>query len=200
MDAIRVLPVVEVQVLLADGGPAPWDDLSAMWTMDKSFSIAVHSKTDLANRIGTGGSDKHSVVKLLAVGPSALPLADLGDEYVVQTFIDDLMDVFPAAQGRVLDHSVRRWTHGVPLPTLGYEQRVADLVRPLGTIHFAGDWCGFVDTNNLGGLGLDGDWGGYTVTAALHTVMRAGIRLPPRSGPISPDARSRAISTSSQKR
>ncbi len=176
MEKIRVLPIVEVQVLLADGGPAPWDDLSAFWTMDKSFSVGVHSKTDLENRIGAGGSDKHSVIKLLAVGPSALPLADRGDEYIIQAFIEDLTDVFPEVRDKVRDHSIRRWIHGVPLPALGYDQHVAALIRPLGTIHFAGDWCGIVDTKNPGGVSLDGDWGGYTLTAALNAVMRAGIR------------------------
>ncbi|MGG6382534.1 flavin monoamine oxidase family protein [Paenarthrobacter sp. NEAU-H11] len=176
MDSVRVLPIVEVLLLLADGGPAPWDELSAVWTIDKSFSVCLHSKTDLANRIGDGGADKHSVIKMIAVGPSAAPLSDRTDECIADTFINDFADMFPEARDKVLAHTVKRWIHGVPLPSLGFDQHVAEMVKPLGNIHFAGDWCGFVDTANPGGAGLEGDWGGYSVTAALNAVVRAGLR------------------------
>ncbi|MGG6383432.1 FAD-dependent oxidoreductase, partial [Paenarthrobacter sp. NEAU-H11] len=174
MDSVRVLPIVEVLLLLADGGPAPWDELSAIWTIDKSFSVGLNSKTHRV--VEAVGADKHSVIKMIAVGPSAAPLSDRTDECIADTFINDFTDMFPEARDKILAHSIKRWNHGIPAPAVGFDQHVAEMVKPLGNIHFAGDWCGFVDTANPGGAGLDGDWGGYGISGGLHPAVRAGLR------------------------
>ena len=176
MATVRVQPIVEVSLLLADGGPAPWDDFSAMWTIDKAFSVCLLSKTDHTNRVGDGEAGKHSVIKMIAVGPSAAPVADRTDDCVADAFVNDFIDMFPEARGKVRAHTVKRWMHGVPLPLLGFDKHIPELVKPVGNIHFAGDWCGFVDVANPGGVGVQGDWGGYGVTAGLNAAVRAGMR------------------------
>jgi predicted NAD/FAD-dependent oxidoreductase len=173
---IQVEPIIEVSLLLADGGAAPWDEISAMWAIDRSFSMCLHSKTDLVARVGDGGAAKRSVVKVQAIGPSAAPLVDRSDEFVVQLLTKDFVDVFPAARGKVEAHHIKRWMHAVPWPTLGYERHLAQLLEPVGNVHFAGDWVGFVNDSNPGGLGRDGDWGAYIVTVGLNAAVRAGMR------------------------
>ncbi|ORA21484.1 flavin monoamine oxidase family protein [Mycobacterium aquaticum] len=176
MATVRTQPIVEVLLLLADGGPVPWDEVSALWTVDKSFSVFVRSNAHQFNGTGDGQADKHSVIKLIAVGPSSAPVADRTDECIGELFINDFIDIYPEARGKVRAHSVKRWLYGVPLPAMGYDRHVAEMVKPVGNIHFAGDWCGFVNDSNPGGVGVDGEWGAYSVTAALHAVVRAGRR------------------------
>ncbi len=174
IDSVRVLPIVEVLALLADRGPASWDDLSALWTMDKSFSVGLNSRTH--HVVETDDADKHSVIKMIAVGPSAVALADRPDAVIAQNFIDDLIEIYPDARHKVVAHSIKRWVHGIPAPAIGFDRYVADMIAPFGAIHFAGDWCGFVDVDNPGGAGTNGDWGGYGISGGLHPAVRAGMR------------------------
>lgn len=169
-------PIIEVSLLLADGGPVPWDDISVLWAIDRSFSMCLLSKSDHAARVGDGGAAKRSVVKVQAIGPYAAPLVDRSDELVVELLTNDFLEVFPAARGKVEARHVKRWMHAVPLPTLGYERHLAELMAPVGNVHFAGDWVGFVDAANPGGVGRNGDWGTYIVTVGLNAAVRAGLR------------------------
>ncbi|WP_158087261.1 flavin monoamine oxidase family protein [Mycobacterium aquaticum] len=175
MDSVRVLPIVEVVLLLADGGPVPWDGFSAIWTIDKSFSVGLNSKTHQI--VGAVGEQKHSVIKMIAVGPSAAPLADRTDDCIAEIFTNDFISIYPEARDKVREHSIRRWTHGIPAVAFGFDQHVGEMVNPVGNIHFAGDWCGFVDAANPAGAGVNGDWGGYGICGGLHPGVRAGLRV-----------------------
>jgi protoporphyrinogen oxidase len=176
MATISVVPVVEVLLLLADDGPAPWHEISAMWAVDKAFSVCIPSRSDDVSHLPDDGTPRPSVIKLIATGTYAAPLADRSDDFVVEAFTNDFVDMFPQARGMVEAHSIKRWVHGVPLPTLGFEQHVAELMRPAGRVHFAGDWCGFVDAENPGGVGVEGDWGDYSITVGLNAAVRSGMR------------------------
>jgi oxygen-dependent protoporphyrinogen oxidase len=176
MKTITVEPTVEVLLLIADDGPAPWHEISAMWAIDKAFSVCIHSRADDVDDLSDDGTPQPSVIKLISTGTYAALLADRSDDFVVEAFQKDFEDMFPEARGKVQAHSIKRWMHGVPLPTRGFEQHVAEMLRPVGNVHFAGDWCAFVDPDNPGGVGVEGDWGDYSITVGLNAAVRSGMR------------------------
>jgi monoamine oxidase len=100
-----------------------------------------------------------------SVGRRAAALLDRSDGEIVQTYFADLYRLFPTLEGAVDQVVVRRWPFGVPVSVVGRPWLSERLRRPLGRIHFAGDYL--VDV----GLGMDGSvQNGFDVAAEVEAA------------------------------
>jgi protoporphyrinogen oxidase len=164
-------PGIEVLLTVEHEGTAGWDQLSAAWSLDTSFTIVLPSQTYRDRKATTG------VIHLLCFGEAAMPYLDRADDtQVADAFEADFVAVFPEASGRVRERLVRRWSEGVPMPRMGYEDHVEALLRPVGPVHFAGDYVAFVSPHTPGGVGLEGKWEELTVTVGANAAVRSGLR------------------------
>jgi oxygen-dependent protoporphyrinogen oxidase len=160
--ALRPSCVVGLHLLGDKSAKLPWSDISFAWAIDKSFSMLLRP------------ADDGTVARLAAVGAAAMFYADRTDAAVVDTFQRDLYEVFPNGRAVVEDCYVHRFFHPATMPRFGVERHADELMRPIGNIHFAGDYTGFPDSKRTGEY--DGDWG-QTSCIGLHAAIRSGIRV-----------------------
>ena len=57
-------------------------------------------------------------------------------------FEADLSSQYPEARGVVSEVVIKRWPRGLPYAAVGRARLQGPLTRPLGPIHFAGDYLG----------------------------------------------------------
>jgi monoamine oxidase len=55
-------------------------------------------------------------------------------------WVEDFLTVAPGLRGRILDVHVETWEHCFALLSLGRAAVIDELQRPVGRLHFAGDW------------------------------------------------------------
>lgn len=140
LEAMRYGPYVVGAFLTDETRPMPWDDLYALATPQRSFSMLFNTANVLRSRGGPrqrGGS-----LMVYAAAGGARALAGLDDEEVRALFLADLRGVFPEAGTVVSEVVVRRWERGLPYAAVGRGRLQAALTRPLGRIHLAGDYLG----------------------------------------------------------
>jgi oxygen-dependent protoporphyrinogen oxidase len=140
LEAMRYGPYVVGAFLTNETRPMPWDDLYALATPGRSFSMLFNTANVLRSRDGrrqTGGS-----LMVYAAAEGARALAGLDDDEVRLRFGADLCDVFPEAGAAVSEVLVQRWERGLPYAAVGRGRLQAALTRPLGRIQLAGDYLG----------------------------------------------------------
>ena len=158
LGAIPYGPYVLGGFLTNETGPAPWDDVYALATPKRSFGIVFNTGNALrvAGRREPGGS-----MTVSAAADAARRLASLSDDEVAERFRADLVDLFPALDGAIVETKIVRWERGLPHPTVGRSRLQPALTRDLSPIFLAGDYLG--------------SW--YTETAAQTAELAAaGVR------------------------
>ncbi|GAA2787379.1 FAD-dependent oxidoreductase [Saccharopolyspora taberi] len=86
-------------------------------------------------------SDEPDVVHFVCYGNSAGYRPDLpGDREQETEWLEDFLTVAPGLRGRVLGTHVQTWEHCFALLSPERAAAVEDLRRPVGGVHFAGDW------------------------------------------------------------
>ncbi len=140
LEAIPYGPYVVGAFLTGERSAMPWDDLYALATPKRSFSMLFNT----ANVLRTPGGPRRPGGSLMvyAAAGFARRLADLDDEAVAGRFSEDLVSLYPEARDVVADVVVRRWERGLPYPRVGRSRLQAALTRPLGRVHLAGDYLG----------------------------------------------------------
>lgn len=151
LGAIPYGPYVVGAFLTGEQGPMPWDDLYALATPKRSFSMLFNT----ANVLRGGPRRPGGSLMVYAAAGFARRLEGLDDDAVRERFLADLHDLFPETRGIVEEVAVRRWERGLPYPRPGRSLLQAALTRPLGPVVLAGDYLGTWYTETSVQTGLD---------------------------------------------
>ncbi len=136
---IRYGSFLSVAVRTAEAGRMPWDNVYAISTPARSFSVLFNMATTLrAGPRRPGGS-----IMLFRGARGATEMMAHSDETIARRFVDDLESEFPEARGIVRDVIVQRWTAGAPFATIGRAELQRDLHESSGRIFLAGDYLDF---------------------------------------------------------
>lgn len=138
--AIPYGPYVVGAFLTRETAPMPWDDVYALATPKRSFSMLFNT----ANVLRSPGAPRAPGGSLMVYAAAGLArrLDALGDDAVRDLFLADLHAVLPATRGIVEEVVIRRWERGLPFPRVGRAGLQAALMRPLAPIWLAGDYLG----------------------------------------------------------
>ncbi len=139
LGAIRYGPYVIGAFLTDEVTASVWDDIYAVATPGRSFSMAFNMANVLR---GDGSRTPGSAFMVYAAAGLAQRLADLSDREVTRRFEADLAQVYPALQGRITESRLLRLEHGLPFPMVGRAALQPALTRDLGRIALAGDYLG----------------------------------------------------------
>lgn len=164
LDAIPYGPYVVGAFLTRETGPMPWDDLYALATPKRSFSMLFNT----ANVLRRGGAPRApgGSFMVYAAAGFARRLDALDDEAVRERFLADLHAVLPLTRGIVEEVVIERWDRGLPFPRVGRSALQPALTRSLAPVWLAGDYLG--------------TW--YTETA-VQTALAAATAVAATLGP-----------------
>jgi oxygen-dependent protoporphyrinogen oxidase len=138
LEAIPYGPYVVGAFLTNEQGPMPWDDVYALATPGRSFSMLFNT----ANVLRTGPRRGGGSLMVYAAADFARALANEDDDAVAERFRDDLDALFPGARAVVEETVVLRLPRGLPYPRPGRGRLQAALTRPLDPVYLAGDYLG----------------------------------------------------------
>ena len=144
LEGIPYGPTVVMAIVTGEKAPMPWDELYALATPKRSFSMLFNVVNVLRPETGTrepGGS-----LMVYRSGRAALELMERSDSEIEQAFLDDLYAIFPAARGIVTETVLVRMPRMLPYAFPGRAALQPALEQPLGRIHLAGDYLGGVYT------------------------------------------------------
>ncbi len=153
LDAIRYGPYVVGAFLTRETGPMPWDDLYALATPKRSFSMLFNTAN--VRRTGEGARAPGGSFMVYAAAGFARRLEGLDDDAVRERFLADLHEVLPATRGLVEEVVISRWERGLPYPHVGRSALQPALTRSLAPVWLAGDYLGtwYTETAVQTGLG-----------------------------------------------
>ena len=140
LDAIAYGPYVVGAILTNEAAAMPWDDLYALATPRRSFSMLFN--TTNVRRAGEEARSTGGSFMVYAAAGFARRLEHLDDAAVRDCFLEDLHAVLPATRGLVEEIVIKRWERGLPFPRVGRAALQGPLTRPLDPIWLAGDYLG----------------------------------------------------------
>ncbi|MEI7760847.1 MAG: NAD(P)/FAD-dependent oxidoreductase [Thermoleophilia bacterium] len=138
--AIPYGPYIVGAFLTGETTSMPWDDLYALATPKRSFSMLFN--TTNVRRAGEVSRAPGGSFMVYAAAGFARRLAHLDDAAIRDVFLADLYAVLPEARGIVEEVVVRRWEKGLPFPRVGRAALQAELTRSLAPVWLAGDYLG----------------------------------------------------------
>jgi protoporphyrinogen/coproporphyrinogen III oxidase len=147
LEAIPYGPTVVMGMLTTETGPMPWDDLYALATPKREFSMLFNVANVLRPRSPErvpGGS-----LMVYRSAHAALELFELSDVEVEKRFLDSLYAVYPEARGIVGETMLLKLPRMLPYVAPGRAALQPALERALGRVHLAGDYLGgfYTDTS-----------------------------------------------------
>jgi oxygen-dependent protoporphyrinogen oxidase len=140
LEAIPYGPYVVGAFLTNERTVMPWDDLYALATPKRSFSMLFNTANIL--RTAEGPRQPGGSLMVYAAAGFARRLADMDDAAVAARFREDLATLYPESRSIVSEVVIHRWERGLPYPRVGRSGLQSALTRPLGRIHLAGDYLG----------------------------------------------------------
>jgi oxygen-dependent protoporphyrinogen oxidase len=146
LEAVPYGPTVVMAILTRETRPMPWDDLYALATPKRGFSMLFNIANVLRPRSPErtpGGS-----LMVYRSAHAALELFDQTDDAVEQLFLESLYAVYPEARGIVAETMLLKLPRMLPYVAPGRAALQPALERPLGRIYLAGDYLGgfYTDT------------------------------------------------------
>lgn len=138
--AIPYGPYVVGAFLTKETGPVPWDELYAVATPKRSFSMLFNTAN--VRRAGETERAPGGSLMVYAAAGFARRLDGLDDDAVSGAFLADLHAVLPATRGLVREVVIRRWERGLPYPKVGRSALQPALTKPLAPVWLAGDYLG----------------------------------------------------------
>lgn len=139
LSAVRFGPFITAGVLTNETGPAPWDDVYAVSTPGRSFSVMFNMASSLRKgRRVPGGS-----LMLFRGARGASELLGSNEREVERTFLADLADLFPEIQGKIRSIELKVWQTGAPYAYPGFAEHQDRLNGARGPVVLAGDYLEF---------------------------------------------------------
>lgn len=166
LDAIPYGPSVVLAILTDETTAMPWDELYALATPKRSFSMLFN----VVNVLRPSSQEREPGGSLMVYrsGHAALELLERTDSEIEEAFLDDLYAVFPAARGVVKETVVSRLPRMLPYVVPGRAALQPALEWPLGRLHLAGDYLGGVYTETAISSGQSA---AAEIRAALKTEL-----------------------------
>jgi oxygen-dependent protoporphyrinogen oxidase len=165
LNAIPYGPTVVMAMLTNETRPMPWDDLYALATPKRAFSMLFNTVNVLRPRSrvrAPGGS-----LMVYRSGHAAQAMFEQPDAVVEQAFLDDLYAIYPEARGIVAETIMLKLPRMLPYAAPGRAALQPALERPLARIHLAGDYLGGVYADTAISSGQEA---ALAVRAALQTA------------------------------
>ena len=145
LEAIPYGPTLVLGMLTAESGPMPWDDLYALATPKRSFSMLFNIANVLRaqGERAPGGS-----LMVYRAGHAATELFERTDAEIERLFLDDLEAIYPEARGIVKETLLLRMPRMLPYVAPGRSALQPALEASLGNVYLAGDYMGgtYTDT------------------------------------------------------
>jgi oxygen-dependent protoporphyrinogen oxidase len=164
---------LSVAVATNETEPMPWDDVYAMATPGRTFDMFTNQghalRTPSERR--PGGS-----LMLFAGAHGAAELSGASDDLIVGRFVDDLVDLYPAAAGKVVEARVQRWPLGNVYARPGrhlLQPAIEGALGPAQNVHLAGDYFG--ELGNLEMAAKTGAAAAERVDALLDAAGQSGV-------------------------
>ena len=104
---------------------------------DPSFTYADEYK----RKTGQG------ILRVYTGNAVAKDLMSRSDGEVSEILLDDLVDMVPGVRGKVVESDVAHWNHAIPLWKPGHTEIYPLLQKPVGRLHFCGDYTSAGFTN-----------------------------------------------------
>ncbi|MFB9832315.1 flavin monoamine oxidase family protein [Actinoallomurus acaciae] len=142
-DALRVPQYgswVGMTMITDEPGPMPYDDIYAMTTPDRTFDMFFNHANPLRRpgRREPGGS-----LMCYAGGATAERLLKLSDAEITDIYTREILELFPALRGHIVESHIQRWFIGGTYRSLSdaaFEPLIEYSREPGHRIHFAGDY------------------------------------------------------------
>lgn len=153
LEAIPYGPTVVMAMLTDESGPMPWDQLYALATPKRSFTMLFNVVNVLRPRSSErlpGGS-----LMVYRSGHPAFEFFERTDEEIERAFLDDIYAIYPEARGVIRETILLRLPRMLPYVAPGRAAIQPDLERPLGNVHLAGDYLGGIYTETAISTGQD---------------------------------------------
>ena len=138
--AIPYGPYIVGSILTNETAAMPWDDLYALATPKRSFSMLFN--TTNVRRAGEATRASGGSFMVYAAADFARRLEHLDDAAIRAAFLADLHEVLPATRGIVEEVVIKRWKAGLPFPRVGRATLQQALTRPRAPIWLAGNYLG----------------------------------------------------------
>lgn len=144
LEGIPYGSTVVMGMLTGERGRMPWDDLYALATPRRSFSMLFN----IANVQRSHDEEREGGGSLMVYrsAHAADDLFERSDAEIEQLFLDDLVAIYPEAKGIVRETLLLRLPRVLPYVAPGRAALQPGLERPLGNLHLAGDYIGGVYT------------------------------------------------------
>lgn len=136
---VRAGAFLSVALRTSETGPMPWDELYAISTPGRAFSVLFNMATTLRDGPRRPGGS----LMLFRGARGATEWLGESDETIEKRFLDDLFDMFPEAKRIVSEAVVQRWPVGAHFSYPGFAAIQARLRRPRGRLALAGDYLDF---------------------------------------------------------
>lgn len=136
---VRSGAFLSVALRTTEKGPMPWDDLYAVSTPDRAFSVLFNMATILRE----GPRQPGGSLMLFRGARAARDLLEESDEKIEKLFLDDFFGIFPEAKGVVGEVAVQRWPVGAHFSYPGFAGAQARLRQTAGRVVLAGDYLDF---------------------------------------------------------
>ena len=147
LEGIPYGPTVVMGILTNETRGMPWDDLYALATPKRAFSMLFNIANVLRPR--SAGREPGGSLMVYRSAHAALELFDRSDADVEQSFLESLYAVYPEARGIVQETLLLKMPRMLPYVAPGRAALQPALERHLGRIHLAGDYLGgfYTDTS-----------------------------------------------------
>ena len=117
LEAIPYGPYVVGAILTGEKTSMPWDNVYALATPKRSFSMLFNT-ANVLRRADEPRKPGGSLFVYAAAG-FARRLAGLDDAAVTERFRADLQDLYPELRGIIREIVIQRWERGLPYPRPG---------------------------------------------------------------------------------
>ena len=160
---IKYGPYISAAYLTNETGPQIWDKAYAIATPKRSFNVAFN----MSNMVRAIEPRRQQGSSFMTFSPAtfARNLWEKDDKGVLDTYLDDLNDIFPGFSKLLVEAHVQRWELGLPYCFPGRAKLQPALSRPSGRIYLAGDYLGTFYTETSIQTGA---------TAAQHILSHLG--------------------------
>jgi oxygen-dependent protoporphyrinogen oxidase len=144
LEAIPYGPTVVMGMITDEPGPMPWDDVYALATPKRAFSMLFNVVNVVRPR--TSAREPGGSLMVYRSGHAAFDLFERSEAEIEQLFLDDLYAIYPEARGLVREAVVVKMPRMLPYVAPGRAALQPALEKPLGRLHLAGDYLGGVYT------------------------------------------------------
>ncbi len=139
LTAVRYGQAVLVAMLTGEEGAMPYDNVYALSTPQRRFTILINVASTLR---GTGKRQPGGSLLAYAGGNLARAYMDRSDEAIEQEFLDELYQMYPETRGIVRETRIKRWDRIVPYSFPGRYKLQPAFDQPMERVFLAGDYLG----------------------------------------------------------